>query len=64
MRIHVHVAIINNALLLGSEIVFLLLMASGIYMRNFGLRAFPIMYREVRDHRPTSRHQSQTSHPS
>ena len=62
MRVHNHVAILNNALLLGSEIAFLLFMACGIYMRNFGLRAFQIMYREVRDHRSTSRYASQTSH--
>jgi len=50
MRLHTHVALLHNSVLLGSEVLFLLLMASGIYMRNSGLRAFKIMFREVRDH--------------
>ena len=62
IRVHTHAALLNNALLLGSEVAFLLLMASGIYMHNSGLRAFKIMYREVRDHRPTSGRASQPSH--
>lgn len=62
MRLHMHVALYNNAVLLASEVIFLFIMACGIYMRNLGLRAFEIMYREVRDHRPTSRNASQTSH--
>ena len=51
MRLHTHVALLNNSVLLAAEVFFLLLMASGIYMRNSGLRAFKIMFREVRDHR-------------
>jgi len=46
MRLHTQVAILNNAVLLGSEVAFLLIMVSGIYIRNTGLRAFNIMYRE------------------
>jgi len=46
MRLHTHIALLNNSLLLASEVFFLLLMASGIYMRNSGLRAFKIMFRE------------------
>jgi hypothetical protein len=51
MRLHTHITLINNSVLLASEVFFLLLMASGIYMRNSGLRAFKIMFREVRDRR-------------
>lgn len=47
MRLHTHVALVNNAVLLASEVVFILLMAGGIYIRNPGPRAFKIMYREV-----------------
>jgi len=46
LRLHTHVAIVNNGLLLASEVFLLLLMAYGIYMRNAGPRAFKIMYRE------------------
>jgi hypothetical protein len=49
MRLHTHVALLHNSVLLGTEVFFLLLMAGGIYMRNSGLRAFKIMFREVRD---------------
>lgn len=51
MGLHTRICLLNNGLLLASEVFFLLLMASGIYMRNSGLRAFKIMFREVRDHR-------------
>ena len=51
MRVHTHVALLNNAVMLGSEIFFLLLMAGGIYYYNSGRRALKIMFREVRDHR-------------
>ena len=50
MRLHTHVALLHNSVLLGTEVFFLLLMAGGIYMRNSGLRAFKIMFREVRDY--------------
>lgn len=50
LRLHTHVALVNNGLLLASEVFLLLLMAYGIYMRNAGPRAFKIMYREVWDH--------------
>ncbi|KAI0255665.1 hypothetical protein BJV78DRAFT_1177687 [Lactifluus subvellereus] len=41
-----HQALLNNALLLATEVVFTALMAVGIYYRNPGPRAFKIMYRE------------------
>jgi len=48
VRSHTHTALLNNILLLATEVVFLLLMAAGIYYRNPGslARAFKIMYRE------------------
>ena len=50
LRLHTHVGLLNNSVILGSQVLFLLLMAVGIYKHNSGLRAFNIMYREVRDH--------------
>lgn len=41
-----HKTLLNNSLLLGTEVVLILLMATGIYNHNPGLRAFKIMYRE------------------
>ena len=51
MRVNTHVALLNNVVMLGSEVLLLLLMAGGIYYYNSGLRALKIMYREVWDHR-------------
>ncbi|KAI0298452.1 hypothetical protein B0F90DRAFT_702538 [Multifurca ochricompacta] len=39
-------ALLNNGLLLATEVILFLLMAGGIYNRNPGPRAFKIMYRE------------------
>lgn len=44
-----HKTLLNNILLLGTEVTLIVLMATGIYSHNRGLRAFKIMYREVRD---------------
>ncbi|KAH9054887.1 hypothetical protein EDB87DRAFT_1406750 [Lactarius vividus] len=41
-----HRTLLNNILLLGTELVLIVLMASGIYNHNPGRRAFKIMYRE------------------
>ncbi|KAH9044905.1 hypothetical protein EDB83DRAFT_2523561 [Lactarius deliciosus] len=41
-----HRTLLNNILLLGTEVVLIVLMASGIYNHNPGRRAFKIMYRE------------------
>ena len=49
LRLHTHVALLNNAVMFGSEVLFLLLMAGGIYFYNWH-RALKIMFREVRDH--------------
>ncbi|KAH9958770.1 hypothetical protein BC827DRAFT_1269365 [Russula dissimulans] len=46
LRVHTHTALVNNGVLLASEVFFILLMAGGIYLRNPGPRAFKIMYRE------------------
>ncbi|KAI0255663.1 hypothetical protein BJV78DRAFT_691808 [Lactifluus subvellereus] len=46
VRSHTHTALLNNTLLLATEVVFLLLMVVGICYRNPGSRAFKIMYRE------------------
>ena len=47
MVLHTHVALLNNAVMLGSEVLFLLLMTGGIYYYNSGRRALKIMLREV-----------------
>jgi hypothetical protein len=44
-----HKTLLNNILLLGTELILIVLMATGIYNHNPGPRAFKIMYREVRD---------------
>lgn len=41
-----HRTLLDNTLLLGTELVLIVLMASGIYSHNPGARAFKIMYRE------------------
>jgi len=41
-----HRTLLNNGLLLATEVIFILLMATGIYSHNPGPRAFKIMYRE------------------
>jgi hypothetical protein len=41
-----HKTLLNNILLLGTEVTLIVLMATGIYSHNRGLRAFKIMYRE------------------
>jgi len=46
LRVHTHVALLSNTVMLASEVIFILLMAGGIYIRNPGPRAFKIMYRE------------------
>jgi len=46
VRHNTHKALLNNALLFATEVIFVVLMATGIYYRNPGLRAFKIMYRE------------------
>ena len=51
MVLHTHVALLNNAVMLGSEVLFLLLMTGGIYYYNSGRRALKIMLREVWNHR-------------
>ena len=50
LRLRTHAGLLNSSVMLGSEVLFLLLMAGGIYMHNSGLHAFKLMYREVRDH--------------
>lgn len=52
VRTKTHQALLNNVLLLATEVVFAVLMAAGIYYRNPGPRAFKIMYREVRTRDP------------
>lgn len=44
-----HKMLLNNILLLGTELILIALMATGIYNRNPGPRALKIMYREVRN---------------
>jgi len=46
LRLHTHAALLNNGVMLGSEVFFILLMTGGIYNHNSGLHAFKIMYRE------------------
>ncbi|KAF8487254.1 hypothetical protein DFH94DRAFT_19582 [Russula ochroleuca] len=46
MFVKTHPAIFSNCMLLGAEIFFIALMATGIYNHNPGPRAFNIMYRE------------------
>ncbi|KAH9974552.1 hypothetical protein BGW80DRAFT_1301098 [Lactifluus volemus] len=46
LRIHTDRALLNNMMLLSAEVIFFVLMASGIYYRNPGPRAFRIMCRE------------------
>ena len=41
----------NNILLLATEVILIMLMATGIYSHNAGRRAFKIMFREVWDPR-------------
>jgi len=43
---HTHHALLNNGMLLATEIFFIVLMAGGIYTRNPGPRVFKIMFRE------------------
>jgi hypothetical protein len=50
IRAHNEVALLNNSLLLGSEVFLLLLTAVGIYVRNPGFGTLKMIYREVRDH--------------
>lgn len=48
LRLHTHAGLVSNGAMFASEVFFLLLMMAGIYTHNSGLRAFKIMYREVR----------------
>jgi len=51
LRLHTHAGLLQNSVMLGSEVFFLMLMAGGIYMRKSGRYAFKIIYREVRGDR-------------
>jgi hypothetical protein len=48
MLVHTHPALLPNCLLLATEVIFIALLAIGIYRHNPGPRAFKVMYREVR----------------
>jgi len=44
--VNTHPALLTNSLLLGTEVLFLALLAVGIYRHNSGPRALKVMYRE------------------
>jgi len=52
MFLKTHSALLPNCLLLAAELFFVVLMVTGIYKHNPGIRAFKIMYREVRPFLP------------
>jgi hypothetical protein len=62
MFVKTHPAIFSNCMLLGAEIFFIALMATGIYNHNPGPRAFNIMYREVRAILPSWSHAPEPSY--
>lgn len=44
-----HKGLLNNGMLLATEVFFIALIATRISQRNSGLRALRVMYREVRE---------------